>query len=109
MDAHALSKAKKHSWGETGMINTELTDFWGKPIKRPEMQEYSVVLFFSSNYSFKGSNVLKKNGIQHKMTPVPRHLSSDCGLCVRIERSDAGIVKDLFEKTEVEFDRIENI
>lgn len=73
------------------------------------MPEYSVILFFSSNYSFKGSNVLKKNSIEHKMTPVPRHLSSDCGLCVRINRSDTDIVKDLFDKTAVEFDRIENI
>jgi len=43
------------------------------------------------------------------MTPVPRHLSSDCGLCVKISRSETEIVRDLFEKTGVEFDRIENI
>jgi len=73
------------------------------------MSEYSVILFYSSNYSFKGSNILKKNDIEHKMTPVPRHLSSDCGLCVRIGRGNTEMVRDLFEKTGVEFDRIENI
>jgi hypothetical protein len=73
------------------------------------MSEYSVILFFSSNYSFKGSNILKKNAIEHKMIPVPRHLSSDCGLCVRISGIDTEIVRNLFEKTGVEFDRIENI
>ena len=73
------------------------------------MSEYSVILFFSSNYSFKGSNILQKNRIEHKMTPVPRHLSSDCGLCVRITRECTEDVRELFVKTGVEFDRIENI
>lgn len=73
------------------------------------MSEYSVILFHSSNYSFKGSNVLRKNGIDHKMTPVPRHLSSDCGLCVRINSIDSAVVLNLFTEKGVDYDRIENI
>jgi len=73
------------------------------------MSEYSVVLFHSTNYSIKASNILKKNEVEHKMIPVPRHLSSDCGYCVRISSIDTEMVRELFNKTEVEFERIESI
>jgi len=73
------------------------------------MSEYSVILFHSTNYAIKASNVLKKNEFVHKMIPVPRHLSSDCGYCVRFSTVDDEKVRVLFEKTEVEYDRIEGI
>ena len=73
------------------------------------MSEYSVILFHSTNYAIKASNVMKKNDFIHKMIPVPRHLSSDCGYCVRFSTVDDVRVRELFERTEVEFDRIEGI
>jgi hypothetical protein len=73
------------------------------------MSEYSVILFHSTNYAIKASNVLKKNDVIHKMVPVPRHLSSDCGYCVRFNSADNEMIRVLFEKTEVEYDRIEEI
>ena len=73
------------------------------------MSEFSVILFHSSNHSIRMSNILKKNSIQHKMIPVPRHLSSECGYCVRIKSSDNEIILKLIEANNVEFDRIEEI
>jgi hypothetical protein len=73
------------------------------------MSEYSVILFHSTNYAIKASNVLKKNDFIHKMVPVPRHLSSDCGYCVRFNSADSEMIRALFEKTEVEYDRIDEI
>ncbi len=73
------------------------------------MSEYSVILFHSTNFAIKASNILKKNDFVHKMIPVPRHLSSDCGYCVRFGSGDKEMIASLFEKTEVEYDRIEEI
>jgi len=73
------------------------------------MSEYSVILFHSNNHSIRMSNILKKKGIDHKMIPVPRHLSSDCGYCVRIKTSDREIVIKIIEENSVEFDSIEDI
>lgn len=73
------------------------------------MSGFSVILFHSNNHSIRMSNILKKNSVTHRMIPVPRHLSSDCGYCVRISNSDADTVKNLIEQNSVEFDRIENI
>lgn len=55
------------------------------------------------------SNVLKKNELNHKMVPVPRHLSSDCGYCIRISSNDSEIARGFLEKAGVEFEKIENI
>lgn len=73
------------------------------------MPAYSVILFHSNNYSVWASNVLGKNGYAHKMIPVPRQLSSDCGYCVRIDSGDRDAVRRLLEETGVEFDRVEDI
>lgn len=44
---------------------------------------YEVVLFQSVSYALKAEKVLKAKGISYKLIPVPRHISSDCGFCVR--------------------------
>ncbi len=77
--------------------------------KRKKMSEFSVILFHSNNHSIRMSNILKKKGIDHKMIPVPRHLSSDCGYCVRIKSSDRETVLKIIEENNVEFDKIEEI
>jgi len=73
------------------------------------MAEFSVILFFSNNYTIYASNTLKKREIPHKLIPVPRHLSSDCGYCVRIKRADSAAVEAILRETGIEFDRIEEL
>jgi len=36
----------------------------------------------------------KKEDIQSKMTPVPRELSSSCGVCVRLDATSAPHIDD---------------
>jgi hypothetical protein len=44
---------------------------------------YGVVLFQSISSALRAEKLLKKQGIAYKLIPVPRHLSSDCGICIR--------------------------
>jgi hypothetical protein len=46
---------------------------------------YHVVLFKSVNQTMWADKILKEKGIPHKLIPVPRHISSDCGVCLRIQ------------------------
>lgn len=46
---------------------------------------YSAVLFKSVNQTMWADKLLKEQGIPHKLIPVPRHISSDCGVCLRID------------------------
>jgi hypothetical protein len=45
---------------------------------------YLIALFDSVSHAIKAEKILKKAGIPHKIIPVPRQVSSDCGICVRI-------------------------
>ncbi len=46
---------------------------------------YGVVLFQSISSALRAEKLLKKEGLAYKLIPVPRHLSSDCGVCLRFE------------------------
>ena len=56
-----------------------------------EPQKYIVFLFPSVSYALKAEKILKEQGISHKLIPVPRHIGSDCGVCLRVaaDRQDA--------------------
>lgn len=45
---------------------------------------YHVILFQSVSQAMWADSVLKKAGLPHKLVPVPRDISSDCGVCIRV-------------------------
>jgi hypothetical protein len=47
-----------------------------------------VFLFESVSAVLVAEKVLKEMGINHKLIPVPKQLSSDCGVCLRVESDD---------------------
>jgi len=47
-----------------------------------------VLLFDSTSEALLTEKLLKGSGIPHKIIPVPRHLSSDCGACIQFLASD---------------------
>jgi hypothetical protein len=71
------------------------------------MDEYGVILTFSTGHSIRVEKVLDGAGIETKMISVPRHLSSDCGVAVRIRDDDKEIALKTLEGNGVPFDRYE--
>ncbi|MFQ6100166.1 MAG: DUF3343 domain-containing protein [Anaerolineae bacterium] len=63
---------------------------------------YSVVLFHSTSHALRAEKVLQKAGIPCKLIPVPRHISSDCGVCLRIEQADEKAARRALEEAGVE-------
>jgi hypothetical protein len=51
-------------------------------------ERYSVVLLHSVSEALRAEKLLKAESVSIKLIPVPRHLSSDCGICVRFEREN---------------------
>ncbi len=47
---------------------------------------YYVILFKSVSYALKAEKILKASGLPHKLIPVPKEISSDCGICLRFEQ-----------------------
>jgi hypothetical protein len=61
-------------------------------VKDKQANSYGVVLFQSISGALRAEKLLKKEGIAYKLIPVPRHLSSDCGVCVRFSSHDESLV-----------------
>ena len=73
------------------------------------MQEYSVILVYSTAHAIRAEHVLNRAGIACKLIPVPRHLSSDCGVCVRVARADAKAAKQAMDAARVEYKEIRDL
>lgn len=67
-----------------------------------ETMQRSVALFYSVSSALRAEKLLKREGIMIKPIPVPRHLSSDCGICLRFEQSDEERIKRILEEKQVE-------
>lgn len=63
---------------------------------------YAVILLASSNHALKAEKLLIQAGIACKLIPVPRQLSSECGVCLRIAAADRPAVLALFSIRQVE-------
>ena len=50
-----------------------------------ERSSYGVILFRSVQGALAAERILIQAAISHKLIPVPRHLSSDCGFCLRFD------------------------
>jgi len=62
----------------------------------------SVVLFYTSNHAFRAEKLLNAHDISCRLVPVPRHLSSDCGVCLRLEASGRERTVEILNKAKVE-------
>ncbi|NMB73848.1 MAG: DUF3343 domain-containing protein [Myxococcales bacterium] len=65
---------------------------------------YGVVLFRSVQAALAAEKILAGEKIAHKLIAVPRHISSNCGFCLRIQWADREAVERLLpaEKLGVE-------
>ena len=47
-----------------------------------------ILLVHTSGHAFSIEKALKKRNISCRLTPIPRKVSSDCGICVRFSEND---------------------
>ncbi len=62
----------------------------------------TVVLFHTSSHAIRAEKILGQAGIDCRLTPVPRHLSSDCGVCIRVARDDREAARAVLEGAKLE-------
>jgi len=56
---------------------------------------YGVVLFHTSSAVLRTEKILLREGFTIKLIPVPRHLSSDCGIALRFDRNAETRVREI--------------
>lgn len=65
---------------------------------------YGIILVYSTSHALKGERLLNAAGIPNKLIPVPRHISSDCGSCLRVQLEDLVKARDLLAAAKVGVD-----
>jgi bacterioferritin-associated ferredoxin len=71
--------------------------------------QYSVIIVYSTSHAMRIETLLQKKGIICKMIPVPRQISSDCGVCVRVLRSDVKEARQVIKEAQVEIEGVYDI
>jgi len=67
---------------------------------------HAIILVVSSSHAIRAEHVLRQAGLETKLMPVPRTLSSDCGVCVRIPAADVAKAEAILEKHRVPYEEI---
>lgn len=66
------------------------------------MSEFGVVLLGSTSAALRSEKVLQQAGIEIRLIPVPRELSSNCGIAVRFAWADREEVSRALDEAGVE-------
>ncbi len=81
----------------------------GRRLKDPfEGKPTRVVLFYSMHYAIRAEKIALEQGLAVKLIPIPRHLSSDCGVCLRHLALESDRLREALESKGVEYDRFED-
>jgi len=69
-------------------------------------ERFCVALFYSTSLAIRGEKLAKNAGLDVKLIPTPRHLSSDCGTAMRFYEKDRDVVEKTFDEAELEYNEI---
>ncbi|HEC92225.1 MAG TPA: DUF3343 domain-containing protein [Candidatus Atribacteria bacterium] len=72
-------------------------------------ESYSVVIFYSTSAAIKTESLAKKVKLEVKLIPVPRHLSSDCSICLRFNSEDKQKIEEILKENKIEYENIYRI
>lgn len=65
---------------------------------------YGVILFPSIHFALRAEKMIKGKGFSIKLIPVPRHLSSDCGVCLCLPWEDKEKILHILEEAGVKME-----
>ena len=72
-------------------------------------KKFAVILLHATSHALRAEKLLKKKGIGVRLIPVPRHISSDCGVCVRVLQDDTESCLHILSSCKVETDGVHTL
>lgn len=64
--------------------------------------EASIATFFTTHAALRAEKVLKEMGVPAKLTPAPRHLSTDCTAAICFPRAYEERVREILRQYAIE-------
>ena len=71
--------------------------------------DYLVILFKSTHHAVRAEKVAKEAGFKVRTIPTPRHISSDCGIVLRILPGDREAILEVLGEKKAVYDRVERL
>jgi hypothetical protein len=68
-----------------------------------------VVLFASTHFALRAEKLAKENGLSVKLIPVPRQLSSDCGVCLRFSWEQKNRIEEVLAQAGVPVESVHRL
>lgn len=68
--------------------------------------KFAVIMLHATSHALRAEKLLKKDGLKVRLIPVPRHISSDCGVCIRVFQKDVDSALDILKSGKVETDGV---
>ncbi len=72
-------------------------------------ESFSVILVHATSHALRAEKVIKQAGISCRLIPVPRQLSSDCGVCLRVKQADREHAVHFLEDIHVEINGVHDL
>lgn len=73
------------------------------------MSDYGVVLFHTTSAAFAAEKVLKKAGLECRLIPTPRDLSSNCGVAAEVNWDCIEAVRNTLETAGIDTEGIHKL
>ncbi len=70
------------------------------------MKHHCVIILFSIHFVLKAEKILQAARVDFDVIPVPRTISSDCGMAIAFSCRDLNLVSDLLRREEISIARI---
>ncbi len=74
-----------------------------------EETAYGVVLVPSVSHALRAESLAQAAGLRSKLVPVPRELSSDCGVALRFAWADRDRIEDMLVAAGLDYEGIHSL
>lgn len=66
-------------------------------------------LMGSTSRALRAEKLLHMAGVPNKLIPVPRHIASDCGVCLRVAKEDVPRARRVLEDAKLEIEGVHDL
>jgi hypothetical protein len=72
-------------------------------MKEPKMVDGCLILFQSVHDVIRSEKLIKSKGFDYQIIPVPSNISSECGMCIELNKSNSINICDLLNLNHINY------
>jgi hypothetical protein len=69
----------------------------------------TIILLHATSHALRAEKLLAMKGVVSRLIPVPRQLSSDCGVCIRISQADKAAAMTILDENKIETEGVHDL